>query len=202
MSRAGFFPTTPLWEVRVNESETDEAALVRQILAGDRDAFERLVSRHHRRVFGIAYRMTGSAADAEDLCQETFLRVFRSLGRYDGRLPFVPWLRKIACNVVLNQLRDRAPERRLTRPAEPQDDEIGAPGAGPEATAASRQRQARIDRAISALPDAQRLAFTLKYVEELSTDEIAETMNAPRNTVKSWLLRAREHLRETLANEL
>ena len=185
----------------------DDAAAIERTLAGDRDAFGALVSRYHRAVFSIAYRMTGSRAEAEDLCQDVFLRAFRALSRFDRRLPVAPWLRRIASNASLNRLRDRGLERRVLAPARADDDQGEPPSApdgvpGPEEAAMRGQTADRLGRALARLPANQRLAFTLKYVEELTAEEIAAAMEAPRNTVKTWLLRAREALRKELADEL
>jgi RNA polymerase sigma-70 factor (ECF subfamily) len=189
------------------EPPPDDAATIERTLAGDAEAFGELVSRYHRVVFALAYRMTGTRTEAEDLCQDVFLRVYRSLERFDRRWPFGPWLRKIACNAVLNHLRHRGVERGLiggTR--DDRDDTASAaapdPGASPEENAARSQTADRLGRALATLPANQRLAFTLKYVEGLTGNEIAEAMDAPKNTVKTWLLRAREALRKELANDL
>jgi RNA polymerase sigma-70 factor, ECF subfamily len=183
----------------------DEGAVVERILAGDREAFGELVSRYHRVVFSVAYRMTGTRAEAEDLCQDVFLSVYQNLNRFDRGRPLGPWLRKITCNRALNHLRRRHLERGLfhesdSEPAglEPAD----ANGADPAERLARSERADRLGRAMEALPPRQRLAVTLKYVEELTADEIAQALNAPRNTVKTWLLRARETLRRELADEL
>ena len=189
------------------EPPPDDAATIERTLAGDAEAFGELVSRYHRVVFGLAYRMTGARAEAEDLCQDVFLRVYRNLGHFDRRWPFGPWLRKIACNAALNHLRHRDVERGLIGGARDDRDETAAaaapdPGADPEESAARSQTADRLGRALATLPANQRLAFTLKYVEELTASEIAEAMDAPKNTVKTWLLRAREALRKELANDL
>jgi RNA polymerase sigma-70 factor (ECF subfamily) len=181
-----------------------EPDLVARILAGDRTAFEELVSRYHRIVFAIAYRMTGARAEAEDVSQEVFLRVYRSLDRFDPRLPLAPWVRKIAGNASLNHLRHRKVERRLAAgsTASEEVDSIADPAAGPQQRLEQSDRTEKLSRALTALPDNQRLAFTLKYVEGLSLEEIGRAMDTPRNTVKTWLLRARERLRGELADEL
>jgi RNA polymerase sigma-70 factor (ECF subfamily) len=180
---------------------SEDGSLVARILAGDRAAFEQLVSRYHRIVFAIAYRMTGARAEAEDVSQEVFLRVYRSLERFDPRLPLGPWVRKIAGNAALNHLRHRRIEQRLAaRPTAPEEIEaVADPAAGPQERLESGDRAERLARALEALPDHQRLAFTLKYVEGLTAEEIARAMDAPRNTVKTWLLRARERLRREVA---
>lgn len=184
------------------EPREDDAGAVERTLAGDPDAFGELVSRYHRAVFSIAYRMTGSRTEAEDLCQDVFLRAYRSLDRFDRSLPFGPWLRRIASNASLNHLRHRAVSRGSASDAQGAEQNVPDRAAGPEQRAASAETADRLGRALAALPAKQRLAFTLKYVEDLTAEEIAQAMDAPRNTVKTWLLRAREALRRELADEL
>ena len=182
----------------------DEGGVVERILAGDREAFGELVSRYHRVVFSVAYRMTGTRAEAEDLCQDVFLRVYQNLNRFDRGRPLGPWLRKITCNRALNHLRRRQLERGLFHESDSEPAGLDSPAAGedPAQRLARSERADRLGRAMEALPPRQRLAVTLKYVEELTADEIAEALGAPRNTVKTWLLRARETLRRELADEL
>ena len=184
------------------EPREDDAAAIDRALAGDSDAFAEIVSRYHRAVFSIAYRMTGSRAEAEDLCQDVFLRAYRSLDRFDRSLPFAPWLRRIASNAALNHLRHRAVARGAVSDAEGAEQDVPDRAAGPEERASSGETAERLGRALALLPPNQRLAFTLKYVEGLTAEEIAEAMEAPRNTVKTWLLRAREALRKELADDL
>lgn len=214
---AALFPSglAPLWMWTASVPETpgspaEDGALVRRILSGDRGAFDELVARFHRVVFAIAYRMTGSRPEAEDLCQDVFLRVFQNLDRFDPSRPLGPWVRKIACNGALHHLRRRGLERRHTYapgrraneaegepPPDPLDF-VADPARDPEALLAAKETEARIQRALLAFPEKPRLAFTLKYVEGLTAAEIAEALDVPRNTVKTWLLRARESLRHEL----
>jgi RNA polymerase sigma-70 factor (ECF subfamily) len=186
------------------EPPTDPG-LASRILAGDRAAFEELVSRYHRVVFSIAYRMTGSRFEAEDVSQDVFLRVYRAMDRYDPSLPFGPWIRRIAANATWNRLRSRGVARRLEGAADTADEtaeRVADPSPGPQERLEESERSRRLTRALSALPENQRLAFTLKYVEGLTVEEVAAAMDAPRNSVKTWLLRARERLREELVDEL
>jgi len=188
----------------LTDQPAPEEALVRRVLAGDRAAFEALVSRYHRIVFAIALRMTGNRAEAEDVSQEVFLRVYRGLRQFDPALPFLPWVRRIAGNAALNHLRRRGLERRHAAPESDRGEIPDFPDAAadPEERAARAEEAGRLERALALLPENQRLAVTLKYVEGLTAEEIARAMGAPRNTVKTWLLRARERLREELKNEL
>jgi RNA polymerase sigma-70 factor (ECF subfamily) len=182
----------------------DEDAIVERILEGDREAFAAIVSGYHRVVFSVAYRMTGARAEAEDLCQEVFLRAFRNFHRFDRRMPLGPWLRKITCNRALNHLRHRNIERRvlIEQTVRPLEEEVPDGAQDHEQLLLRSERSDRLQRALDILPPPQRLAVTLKYVEDLTTTEIAAAMEAPVNTVKTWLLRARERLRQELADEL
>lgn len=193
--------------VAPGEAQTDDGALVRRILSGDREAFDELVARYQRVVFAISYRMTGSAPEAEDLCQDVFLAVFRNLDRFDPSRPLGPWIRKIACNGALHFIRHRGVERRSLREPDREPDgwvaaDVADPAPSPEDAAAGREIDIRLQRTLLAFPEKPRLAFTLKYVEGLTAAEIAEALDVPRNTVKTWLLRARETLRRELSDAM
>ena len=195
-------PSAALWSAFVSApADSDELALVRAIRAGDRDAFERLVWLYHRRIFAVAYRMVGSRADAEDICQEVFWKVYRNLNRYDPARPLLPWVRRIACNHTLNFLRRRRIERRLFEGAEESGEARTADGRIPaDEVLLAEERERRLQGALLRLPPPQRIVFALKYVEDLTAEEIGQALNVPRNTVKTWLYRARETLRRALAD--
>jgi RNA polymerase sigma-70 factor, ECF subfamily len=187
------------------EIKCSDAELVRQILSGDREAFTLLVSRFHRVVYSIAYRMTGSFTEAEDLSQEIFLRIYQNLSRYDPGLPLGPWINRVACNHTLNWLKGRRPAS-LSLSVDIDGEEVERPIAdkreGPEEALINRSREERLQEVIMSLPENYRLAFTLKYVEDLTAQEISEIMQIPKNTIKTWLIRAREILRSRLSDEL
>src|SRR5512140_1859550 len=105
--------------------QQDDLAVVRQVQAGDRDAFRALVERHSRSVFRLAYRMTGNEQDAEEVVQETFLRAYRSLDTFEERAQFSTWLHRIAVNCALDLLRSRQrhSENRVEPVAEADDEE-------------------------------------------------------------------------------
>ena len=90
------------------DNTCSDAQLTELILSGDRDAFSLLVSRFHRIIYSIAYRMAGNATEAEDLCQEIFLRIYQNLALYDKSMPLAPWIRRLACNHTLNWLKRRS----------------------------------------------------------------------------------------------
>jgi len=168
--------------------------------AGDDGAFGKIVEHYQRRVFAVAYRMTCNAAQAEELAQEVFLRVWRKLGTFRPSAPLGPWLLRLASNVCINALKKR---RVPTVSMQAADEEGGTrePAAdGPDASelAARRELAERLEAAIAELPDEYRLVVTLRHVEGLSYEEIAAALDAPLGTVKVRLFRARERLRRLL----
>lgn len=159
--------------------------LVRRARAGDPAAFRNLVDSLAGLAFNIAWRMTGHRADAEDMSQEVFLRLHRHFATYDPRLPFLPWFRKLTSNACLNWIRTH----RSRRPERLEEDAPAAPAKEPAED---------LRDAVLALPDEQRLAITHFYFGNLSVDEVAESMDVPTGTVKTWLYRGREALKSKL----
>ncbi|MFV1969070.1 MAG: RNA polymerase sigma factor [Pirellulaceae bacterium] len=165
----------------------DLRKLVRRCLEGDQSAMRELVERYQGHVFGLCYRMLGNRQDAEDVAQETFLRVLRSLSRWDSNRRFEPWLLAIAANRCRTALaaRQRRPALQplLEPPAErPHDD--GSEGPLAEEVA----------RGLERLRPEYREAFVLFHENELSYDEIATAIKRPLGTVKTWIHRARREL--------
>ena len=168
-------------------------------LKGSQDAFGELVRRHQTTVFNIAYRLTGDRQEALDLSQEAFVHAYRALAGYEPSRPFAPWLYRIVTNLALNWLQRRhAPELPLAAGAE--GDELPAYDfpdvtAEPERVFLSGEQQARVRRAILALPPRFRAVIELRHFQELSYDEIAAALDMPLSDVKSKLFRARHRLR-------
>ncbi len=190
----------------MNEIEpTADAKLVKRILNDEQLAFSELVTQFHRRIYSIAYRMVGNVSEAEDLCQEIFLRVYQKLSQYDPNLPLAPWICRIASNTTINYLKRRGIKTvplEITINSEEKARPIVDNRATPEQALLNNNRDKQLQAAIMSLPENYRLAFTLKYVENLTSEEIGEIMNIPRNTIKTWLVRAREALRGKLVDEL
>jgi RNA polymerase sigma-70 factor (ECF subfamily) len=185
-----------------------DAGLVQRAQAGEFAAFEELVGRHEKRVFGVARRITGRAEDAEDVTQETFLSAMRGLAAFRGDSLFATWLSRIATNHALKILRKR---RGLpTQPlAEERDDEpfrtpefIAEWREGPEEAASRPETKELLDRAMEELDEKHRAVFVLRDVEGLSTEETAAALGITPANVKVRLLRARLALREKLTRSL
>lgn len=171
------------------------------VSAGDMAAFEQLVERHQRLVVGTVTRMLGDNSDAEDIGQQVFVRVWKSANRYVPRAKFTTWLLKITRNLVFNELRRRS--RHAQVPPQPESEEEERPipdehAVGPDDALLEQELQKAIDAAIANLPETQRLAVILRRYEELSYEEIAETLDQSVSAVKSLLFRARTELRTSL----
>ncbi|HEY3121615.1 MAG TPA: sigma-70 family RNA polymerase sigma factor [Vicinamibacteria bacterium] len=172
-----------------------EADLVARARAGNFFAFEEIVKRHQRRVYGVAWRILRRHDLADDVTQETFIRAHRFLHDFDLGRPFGPWVCRIAANLAVNRL--RSPERR----EEALDDrQHAAPASSgdPLAGLLEKEAQAVLDRALDELPPEQRAVFVLRVSEELSYREIAEALGLSMGTVMSRLWRARARLRHLL----
>lgn len=169
-------------------------------------AFERLVDAHYRRIFTLAHRMVGNEADAADLTQEAFVRVYRALPRLRAEEAAGGWVRRIATNLCLDHLR-----RRRTQPppasldARCREDtgtlaawDIADPSGEPERLFWNRHSAEVLRRAVSSLPDDYRVVVVLHHMEEMRVEEIACLCGVPAGTIKSRLSRARRELRRKL----
>lgn len=177
-------------------ADPPDAELVGRAAAGDASAFRELVERHQLRVYQIVHRMLRDRTDADDVTQETFVRVFRNLDRFDREREFGPWLHTIARNAALNFIASRG--RRKAASLEELRDKGAPPPASreesPLESLARREVVERVRGAMEALPEEQRLVITLREFDGLAYDEIAATLGIPIGTVMSRLSRARAAL--------
>lgn len=162
--------------------ETDEQLILRA-RTGDEAAFAVLVHRYEHPLYAYARRLLGDASEAEDIFQESFLRVFRHLGQIDTNRPFRPWLYRVATNLCIDRRRMRG-----RRPAVTLEHDVAVPvdpRANPRARASARERAARLEAAVARLSEKHRAVFLLVRYEGLSYEEAAETLEIPLGTVKS-----------------
>lgn len=176
--------------------EDNDAAAIEQARRGSSEAFRELVERHSRAVFRLAYRMTGNEQDAEDTVQETFLRAYRQLERFDSRSKFSTWLYAIASNCSLDMIRAR--KRRREADSEPVQPVIPAADPSPERLALSGEVRRRLSAAMNELSDAERTAFVMRHFEGVSIDEIARVLGRPNGATRHSVFRAVEKLRRAL----
>ena len=170
----------------------DDRALVEALRAGDPLAPAELVERFHGIVFGLCYRMMGHRHDAEDVAQEALVRALRGIAGFDGSRPLRPWLLGIAANRCRTALGRRSRRPAVAEvPADPVDHR---PGLDDPDDIASE-----LERALDRLRDDYRLVFALYHEQGLSYEEIAQSIDRPVGTVKTWLHRARGELADYLA---
>ncbi|AMO22106.1 RNA polymerase sigma factor RpoE [Ramlibacter solisilvae] len=182
-------------------SESD-LMLVERATAGDQRAFELLVLKYQRRIERLIGRMVRDADLVEDIAQETFIRAYRALGQFRGEAQFYTWLYRIAVNTAKKALvdlkRDPLVSETALKAGSEDEDETSAveneltSAETPETVLAAKEIAATVNSAMEALPDELRQAVTLREIEGLSYEEIAEVMNCPIGTVRSRIFRARE----------
>ena len=174
----------------------DSAEFVSRLRAGDRGAFEELVRTHQHRIYALALRMLGNAAQAQDVAQEALLRAHRGLAEFRGEARLSTWLYAIASRLCLNRL--AGSERRLARYGEETLTRLPDGRPGPDLTLERGVIEEAIHRAIGELAEERRIVVILRDVEGLAYEEIAEALELPVGTVRSRLHRARLDLKEKL----
>lgn len=201
---AAFFqgvPTSaPRAYTREGETSGDHDALLRRAAAGDAAAFREVFLRHRSDVARLVYRMVSSQADLEDVVQEVFVQVFRSLKDFRGQSKFTTWLHRVTVNVVLMHRRSAKSRPVLTaeQPTELVADERMAL---PDEEAERAERLRAFDRLLRRLADKKRIVFVLHELEGLSPSEISDIVAAPVLTVRTRLFYARRELEEMLKDE-
>ena len=184
--------------------ESDAAAVARA-RGGDSEAFRLLVERHSRSVYKVGFRVTGRAEDAEDVVQETFLKAYRQLDRFEERSSFGTWLHRIAWNCAVDLLRSR-PKREQAEEADTLD-QLGALSTGttfsggapsPERLMASVQVGDRVKAAMARLSALERAAFVMRHYEGRTIDEISRALDIRENAAKHSIFRAVRKMRIAL----
>jgi RNA polymerase sigma-70 factor, ECF subfamily len=183
--------------------EDGDAALVARAREGDHEAFRVLVHRHSGRVFHLAYRMIGIEQDAEDIVQETFLKAYRNLSRFESRADFSTWLHRIAVNCSFDVLRRRPkPGEEAEVPGEEAWEqllELSAKTPSPDSQALNAEVQRQIHQALTLLTPLERAAFVLRHFDDKSVGEISMALGVKENAAKQSVFRAVQKLRVALA---
>jgi RNA polymerase sigma-70 factor (ECF subfamily) len=174
-------------------SEID--ALIERCLSGDQAAWETIVRLHRRKVFNIAYKFVGRHDQAEDLTQDVFLKLYKSLDTFDRRANFQTWLISVSRNLCIDHYRSVRKEREiLNRDVDPSDLTPAAPERNAQALLEQRDRVQLLRQALGRLQPTLRTAVLLRDIQELSYHEIAERLALPEGTVKSRINRGRTEL--------
>ncbi|VVD66697.1 RNA polymerase sigma factor RpoE [Pandoraea capi] len=201
---------TGAWQARentdpyqVSEREIDQA-LVERVQKGDKAAFELLVAKYHRKIIRLVSRLVRDAAEVEDVTQEAFIKAYRALPQFRGESAFYTWLYRIAVNTAKNHLATQGRRAPTSTEANAEEAETFAEADQlrdintPESMLMSKQIAQTVNTAMEALPDELRTAITLREIEGLSYEEIAEAMGCPIGTVRSRIFRAREAIASRL----
>lgn len=175
----------------------EERALIERARQGDVEAFGALVRRYLERVYRVAHAIVRNADEAADIAQDTFVRAFRRIDRFDLERPLFPWLYQIARNLALNRI-ERVRKRET---ALPEHDVLVATGPGPEEAAVAASESQRVRRAVASLPEQHRAVIDLNHFQECSYREMAEILGIPIGTVMSRLYHARQRLKKLLDEE-
>jgi len=182
--------------------ELSDTVAVAQAQAGDSGAFRVLVERHSRNLFRLAFRMTGQQEDAEDVVQETFLRAYKQLAKFDGRASFGTWLYRIAanCSLDLIRARKRRNEQQEAAPEDARDETQSLPDAAPapDRLALSSEVGRQVAAVLDGLSEMERTAFVLRHYEGMCIDEIGRALGVQPNAAKHSIFRAVQKLRRAL----
>jgi RNA polymerase sigma-70 factor, ECF subfamily len=178
----------------------EAAAVLARARQGDGDAFRALVELHARAAFALAYRLLGEQRDAEDVVQESFIRAYRQLGRFEARSNFGTWLHRIVVNCAMDALRARHArhEERGVDPTADLRDLVASSAASPEQLARSAEIRRRVESSMASLTAQERVAFALRHYEGRSIDEIGRTLGVQKSAAKHAVFRAVRKLRLAL----
>jgi len=183
-------PATPL-----SESSRDTEALIQRCLRGDELAWDAIVQQYRRKVFNVAYKFVGRHEEAEDLTQDIFLKIFKSLGTFDRRANFQTWLISVSRNLCIDHYRSVRQERQtIDHQVDPNELSPVAHEAGPIAALEQQDRVVLLRDALAALPESLRKAVLMRDIQELTYQEIALRLHLPEGTVKSRINRGRTEL--------
>lgn len=193
----------------MNETPVSDHVLVTRAQQGSEKAYRELLGRFQRPVFSIIYRMIRDREQAEDLAQETFVRVFNNIDRYDPRYKFSSWIFKIATNLTIDHIRrkelntvsiDGSRNATTAEQIEATSITIASPDENPEELLEAKELGEEIEVAIGKLRPEYRAAILLRHVDGREYQEIAEILSLPLGTVKTYIHRGRNELREQLSH--
>jgi len=170
-------------------------ALIQRCLQGDQIAWDAIVRQYRRKVFNVAYKFVGQHEQAEDLTQDIFLKIFKSLATFDRRANFQTWLISVSRNLCIDHYRSVRQERQtIDRQVDPNELSPVSHEPGPIAAIEQKDRVALLREALAALPESLRTAVLMRDIQELTYQEIADRLRLPEGTVKSRINRGRTEL--------
>jgi len=190
--------TTPTTEI---PAETADGQLVTKCLDGESSAWEELMGRYSRRVYNVAYQFTGRHEEAEDLTQEIFLKIYRSLGTFDREAAFLPWLIRVSKNMCVDHYRKRRRERLLVHGNWEKITNVACTRSNPYQKTFNRERREILLRALEKIQPDLKAVVILRDLQGLTYQEISESLGLAEGTVKSRLNRGRLELAKFIRSE-
>jgi RNA polymerase sigma-70 factor (ECF subfamily) len=188
-------------------SDHDDNLCIQKCLAGEVNSFEPVVHKYQKLVYNIVYRIVGNQSDAEDLAQESFVRAYRALDRFDPSRRFSSWIISIATNLSIDFLRKKRVKMMSTgHPVDGRERPfcslLADPGDNPEEQLEKKERGFMLEKALTGLQPRYRTAVILRDQWEYSYSEISAIMGVPVNTVRTWIRRGRRELAKIITGEL
>ena len=174
-------------------NEVEDNVLVARVLSGDHNVFRWIVDRHQGRIFYLGLRFLRNLQDAEDFAQEVFIRAYRKLESFSGKVPFGAWLYRLAFNLAIN---DYHVSRRRLAEVDYQELPLSDPGLSPEAELLATETRDVVKEALKSLPDAYKIVIRMHFFDGLSYPEISRATGLPVNTIKSHVFRAKRLIRK------
>lgn len=175
----------------------EDIACIHEVLSGNKQAFEMIINKYKNPLYATILRMTKNPHDAQDLVQESFIKVYQQLEKYKETGSFSSWLYRVAMNHCMDEFRKK---RYKMKSIEIDEGKVIA-GDHPEIIFMKKEKSRQVERLISTLPEDERIIILLRYVNELSYQEISELVNMPLSTVRNKLHRAKKKMRETVKRE-
>lgn len=175
--------------------ERTDSELVKMCLNGDNEAFSELISRYKRLIYSVAYKFSKNEEEVNDMAQEAFIKIYRSLSRYDDQYKFSTWSVKVATNICLDHVRRRKPEAISLQEVE----NFTGSGNSPEEYYLRKEKSQVLKDAIDDLPEIYRVPIVMYHQKGMSYKEIAEYLDKPMSIIKNRIFRARNTLRQNLA---
>jgi RNA polymerase sigma-70 factor (ECF subfamily) len=175
--------------------ERTDYELVVDCLEGDKDAFSELISRYKRLIYSVAYKFSRDSDEVNDLAQDAFIKIYRSLSRYDSQYKFSTWSVKVATNICLDHVR----RKKLNSVSLEEIENFTGSNNSPEEFYLRREKSQALKAAIESLPEIYRVPIVMYHQKGMSYKEIAEKLDKPMSIIKNRIFRARHTLRESLA---
>lgn len=175
--------------------EKTDCELVEECLSGNKDAFSELVTRYKRLIYSVAYKFTRDSDEVNDLAQEAFIKIYKSLSKYDSKYRFSTWSVKVATNICLDHVR----RKRIKSVSLDEIENITGGNNSPEEYCLRREKSRELRDAIDGLPEIYREPIVMYHQKGMSYKEIAEALGKPMSIIKNRIFRARNALRESIS---